>query len=122
MASFRMRKRSWLKRSWLIAGLAVAAASALFATGLAIAGSAQAAGTVSATFSKDSDWGTAYQAKYTITNGTSASISSWTVTFDLPAGLTLGSYWDSLMSSSGQHVTAKNAAYNGTVAAGDCAE
>jgi Cellulose binding domain/Fibronectin type III domain/Glycosyl hydrolases family 18 len=113
MASSLMRKRSWL-----VPLLAVAAASALFATGLAIAGTAQAAGTVTATFSKDSDWGTAYQAKYTITNGTSASISSWSVTFDLPAGLTLGSYWDALMSSNGQHITASNREYNGTVAAG----
>src|SRR5690348_10655327 len=113
MASFRMRKRSWL-----VAGLAVAATSALLATGLALAGNAQAAGTVTATFSKDSDWGTGYQAKYTITNGSSASISAWTITFDLPSGLTLGTYWDALMSSSGQHVTAKNREYNGTVAAG----
>ncbi|HWB38024.1 MAG TPA: cellulose binding domain-containing protein, partial [Rugosimonospora sp.] len=74
--------------------------------------------TVTATFSKDSDWGTGYQAKYTITNGTSASISSWTVSFDLPSGLTFGTYWDALVTVSGQHVTATNRNYNGTVAAG----
>jgi hypothetical protein len=93
-------------------------AALLAGAAIAIALPAQAAGTVTATFSKDSDWGTGYQAKYTITNGTASSISGWTIAFDLPSGLTLGTYWDSLMSTSGQHVTAKNRDYNGTVAAG----
>ncbi len=93
-------------------------AALLAGAAIAIALPAQAAGTVTATFSKDSDWGTGYQAKYTITNGTASSISGWTVAFELPSGLTLGTYWDSLMSTSGQHVTAKNRDYNGTVAAG----
>jgi hypothetical protein len=83
-----------------------------------IAWPAQAATGVTATFSKDSDWGSGYQAKYTITNGSSATISSWTVAFDLPAGLTLGSFWDATLTTSGQHVTAKNRDYNGTVAPG----
>jgi hypothetical protein len=83
-----------------------------------VAWPAQAAGSVTATFSKDSDWGSGYQAKYTITNGSSAAISSWTVAFDLPAGLTLGSFWDATLTTSGQHVTAKNREYNGSVAPG----
>jgi hypothetical protein len=93
-------------------------AALLLGTAIAVALPAQAAGSVTAAFSKDSDWGTGYQAKYTITNGSASSISSWTVAFDLPGGLSLGTYWDSLMTSSGQHVTAKNREYNGTVAAG----
>ncbi len=113
MASSRMRSRSRI-----LLALATLATAALVATGVAVATNAQAAGSVTATFSKDSDWGTGYQAKYTITNGTSAAISSWTVTFDLPAGLTLGSYWDTLITTSGQHITAKNRDYNGAVAAG----
>jgi len=113
MASSRMRSRPRI-----LLGLVALAVAALAATGIAVAATAQAAGTVTATFSKDSDWGTGYQARYTITNGTSASISSWTVTFDLPAGLSLGSYWDALLTTSGQHVTAKNRDYNGMVAAG----
>lgn len=116
MASSRLRPRSRI-----LLGLAVLATGALVATGVAVASNAQAAGTVTATFSKDSDWGTGYQAKYTITNGSSASISSWTVTFDLPAGLSLGTYWDGLLSTSGQHVTAKNRDYNGTVPPGGSA-
>jgi hypothetical protein len=102
--------------------VALAAAAALVG-GVAVATTmastvASAAGSVTATFSKDSDWGTGYQAKYTIANGTSSAISSWTVAFDLPSGTTLGSYWDALVTTSGQHVVAKNRDYNGTVAAG----
>jgi hypothetical protein len=105
-------------RPRLYATLAALAGVALVAGAIAVALPAQAAGSVTATFSKDSDWGTGYQAKYTITNGTSTSISAWTVAFDLPAGLSLGTYWDALITVSGQHVTAKNREYNGTVAAG----
>src|SRR3989440_7646262 len=102
------------RRRWM----AVLAGAALVAGVVGIAWPAQAATGVTATFSKDSDWGTGYQAKYTITNGSSAAISAWTVAFDLPAGLTLGSFWDATLTASGQHVTAKNREYNGTVAPG----
>ena len=98
--------------------MAVLAGAALVAGVVGIAWPAQAATGVTATFSKDSDWGSGYQAKYTITNGSSAAISSWTVAFDLPAGLTLGSYWDATLTTSGQHVTAKNREYNGSLAPG----
>jgi hypothetical protein len=108
----------YMGRRRLIATLAAVGCAALAAAYLSVAGPAQAATGVTATFSKDSDWGSGYQAKYTITNGTSAAISSWTVAFDLPAGLTLGSFWDAVLTPSGQHVTAKNREYNGTVAAG----
>src|SRR5262245_37506257 len=97
----------------LVGALVVAAAAVLFGAATA----AFAAG-ASATFSKDSDWGTGYQARFTITNGTTASITSWTVAFDLPAGTSMGTYWDALVGTSGQHVTATNRNYNGTVAPG----
>src|SRR6476469_8070051 len=100
--------------------IALAAAAILVTAGgiAAITTPAQAAGSLTATLSYDSDWGSGYQAKYTITNGTAATVTSWKVEFDLPAGSTLGSYWDALMSQSGTHVTATNRTYNGTVAAG----
>jgi Cellulose binding domain/Glycosyl hydrolases family 18 len=79
---------------------------------------ADAAGSLTATLSYDSDWGSGYQAKYTIANGTSSTVTSWTVTFDLASGAALGSYWDALMSQSGTHVTATNRNYNGTIAPG----
>src|SRR5256714_6585168 len=102
------------RRRWM----AVLAGAALVAGVAGIAWPAQAATGVTATFTKDSDWGSGYQAKYAITNGSSAAISSWTVAFDLPAGLTAGSYWDATLTTSGQHVTAKNREYNGSVAPG----
>jgi hypothetical protein len=98
--------------------LGAVGAALLLGTATAVALPAQAAGSVTATFSKDSDWGTGYQAKYTITNGTAAAISGWTVAFDLPSALATGAYWDSLITASGQHVTARNREYNGAVAPG----
>jgi hypothetical protein len=52
---------------------------------LATAGSAYAAGPT-ATFAKTSDWGGGFEGRYTITNGGSAAITSWTLEFDLPVG------------------------------------
>jgi hypothetical protein len=102
----------------LRARLIMVAAALLAATaiGLGIA-PAQAATGLTATFSKDSDWGSGYQGKYTITNGTTGTITSWKVEFDLPSG-TMGTFWDSLITSSGSHQTAVNREYNGTVAPG----
>ena len=78
---------------------------------------ANAAGGVTATFTKTSDWGTGYEAKYTISNGSAAAITSWTVEFDLSAGAKVGSLWDGSYTASGQHITVKST-WNGTVAPG----
>jgi hypothetical protein len=40
------------------------------------------------------------------------------VQFDLPAGTSMGTYWDALVTTSGQRVTATNRNYNGTLAPG----
>ena len=53
-----------------------------------------------------------------VTNTGTATINSWTVTFTLPAGHTVIGSWNTVLSVSGQIVTARNAAHNGTVAAG----
>src|SRR5262245_47188164 len=96
------------------AGLAAGFTAALDAVGAIAVGipSESAAGSVTATFSR-SAWETGYTATYTINNGSDAAISSWTVEFDLPDGTTLGAYWDSLITTSGNHVVAKNRDYNG---------
>jgi hypothetical protein len=94
----------------------IAATTAAFAgVALVVAQSAQAA---TAAFTRTSSWSTGYEAKFTVTNNTSASISSWNVQFDLPAGTTISSFWDTDIVTSGQHVTATNKSYNGTLAAG----
>ncbi|MFG2090379.1 MULTISPECIES: cellulose binding domain-containing protein [unclassified Spirillospora] len=76
------------------------------------------AASVTATFAKSADWGSGYEAKYTIKNDTGSAISSWTVEFDLPSGSSVGTYWDALLTESGQHAAFTNRSYNGTVAAG----
>jgi hypothetical protein len=99
----------------------ILAAATVLATAAGIAAivtPAHAAGSLTAAFGLDSDWTTGYQAKYTIVNGTSSTVSFWKVEFDLPAGSTLGSYWDTLASQSGTHVTATNRTYNGTLVTG----
>ena len=63
-------------------GLAVIPVSAAFA-----------ANGASAVFTKSSDWGSGYEGKYTIANGSSSSLT-WRVEFDLPAGATISSFWD----------------------------
>jgi chitodextrinase len=79
---------------------------------------AQAAGYLTATYTLVGEWGGNFQAQYTITNGTSASVGSWKVEFDLDAATAVTSSWDSVISRSGNHVTAGNAAYNAPLAAG----
>ncbi|WP_192767124.1 chitinase [Plantactinospora soyae] len=71
-----------------------------------------------ATFVKTSDWGSGWEGKYTITNGGASTINGWSVAFDLPAGTTMGSYWDALLTSSGQRHTFTNRSWNGSLAPG----
>ncbi len=99
-------------RRILLAAAVVAAGTALY-----FAGPASAAATI-ATFAKVSDWGSGWQGEYTITNGGSSALTSWRVEFDLPSGTSVGTYWDALLTTSGQHVTFTNRTYNGTVAPG----
>src|SRR5688572_19135004 len=71
-----------------------------------------------ATFAKVSDWGSGWEGKYTITNGGTTTINGWSVAFDLPPGTTVGTYWDALLTSSGNRHTFTNRSWNGTVAPG----
>jgi chitinase len=71
-----------------------------------------------ATFVKTSDWGTGWEGKFTLTNGSSSAINGWQVQFDLPAGTTVGTFWDALLTSNQQHQTFRNREYNGTIAPG----
>ncbi len=97
--------------------LAVAAVLAAAGTALTLAGPASAAATT-ATFTKVADWGSGWQGEYRITNGGTSALTSWRVEFDLPAGTGVGSFWDGLLTTSGQHVTVTNRSWNGTVAPG----
>jgi len=79
--------------------MAVAAVTAVILS-LLIAPAANAAG-VTAAFTKVSDWGTGFEGKVTITNGTTSSLSTWTVALDFPSGYTITSTWDATHASSG---------------------
>ena len=103
-----MRRRM----STILSVLAVALA------GVVLPATPAAAAGEKATFVKTSDWGSGWEGKYTITNGGTTPITSWRVEFDLPAGTTLGSYWDALLTSSGNHHTFANREYNGSLAPG----
>ncbi|MFD1935319.1 MULTISPECIES: chitinase [Nonomuraea] len=77
---------------------------------------AQAAG-LTATFTKAADWGSGFEGKVTITNGTAAPVA-WNVQFDVPAGYSIPSAWDATMSRSGQHYTFTPPSWAGPLAAG----
>ncbi|XVV12493.1 cellulose binding domain-containing protein [Actinoplanes sp. CA-131856] len=86
------------------------------------AGTTAATGGLTATFSKDSDWGTGYQARYTIKNGTSAAVNGWQLAFGLPSSAKLGSFWDATITTANGVSTAKNPGYAPTIAAGATAQ
>ncbi|GAA4614166.1 hypothetical protein GCM10023195_61750 [Actinoallomurus liliacearum] len=90
----------------------------LLALGVLTAGRAHAAGPLTATFAKTSDWGSGYQGQFTVKNDGSSAVSGWTVAFDLPSGSSVGTYWDALLTQSGSHYTFKNRDYNASVPAG----
>jgi len=77
---------------------------------------ALAANGAAAAFTKSSDWGTGYEGKYTITNGSTSALD-WRVEFDLPAGATISSFWDSSVTMTGNHVVAVGT-WNKTLAVG----
>jgi len=84
---------------------------------LLVAGPALAVG-ARANYVEVASWETGYQAQYTITNDGPGDITHWRVIFDLPAGSTPSSTWDSVRSGSGQHLIFDNAAWNGALAPG----
>ncbi|MEV6498258.1 glycoside hydrolase family 18 chitinase [Streptomyces prunicolor] len=83
-----------------------------------LAAPAEAASTATATFTKSSDWGTGFGGQWTVKNTGTSAISSWTVEWDFPSGTSVTSAWDADVTNSGNHWTAKNKSYNGSIAAG----
>jgi chitinase len=105
--------RKWSGRRILVAAVAIAAgAVAIPAT------QAFSAGTVTAQFTVVQDWGSGWEGKYTITNGTSSTINGWRLEFDMPAGGAINSWWDADVTRSGQHYVAVNKSWAATLAAG----
>ncbi|MFY1583215.1 glycosyl hydrolase family 18 protein [Micromonospora sp. WMMD734] len=80
--------------------------------------SAFGAGSVTATFASAQDWGTGHEGRVTVTNGSSASVSTWRIEFDLPSGTTISSFWDADVTSSGNHYVAVKKSWAGPLAPG----
>ncbi|MFI1193850.1 glycosyl hydrolase family 18 protein [Micromonospora sp. NPDC020750] len=104
-------KRSFRRALWAGALVAVTAAAVPMT-------SAFGAGSVTATFAKAQDWGTGHEARVTVANGSAASISTWRIEFDLPAGTTISSSWDADVTSSGNHYVAVKKSWGGPIAPG----
>jgi acetylxylan esterase len=63
-------------------------------------------------------WNTGLTASITITNTGSTAISGWSLSFTLPAGQAITSGWNATYAPVSGAVTARNAAWNGTLAPG----
>ncbi|MFI5568904.1 glycosyl hydrolase family 18 protein [Streptomyces sp. NPDC051740] len=85
---------------------------------VALASPAQAATSATATYAKTQDWGSGFEGKWTVKNTGTTSLSSWTVEWDFPSGTKVTSAWDATVTNSGDHWTAKNLGWNGTLAPG----
>ncbi|MGV4891262.1 glycosyl hydrolase family 18 protein [Streptomyces viridosporus] len=85
---------------------------------VALASPAQAADSATATYTKTQDWGSGFEGKWTVKNTGTTPLNSWTVEWDFPAGTKVTSAWDATVTNSGDHWTAKNLGWNGTLAPG----
>jgi hypothetical protein len=87
--------------------LHVAAAAALFAAPLLVPAGAHAAGLTGlmANFAVTQSWQSGFEGTYTITNNTNATVSTWSLAFDLPAGEAVTSTWNGTLTHTGNHYT-----------------
>ncbi|WP_434739611.1 cellulase family glycosylhydrolase [Micromonospora sp. SH-82] len=96
-------------------------AAGLVAAVLALVGTlvtAPGAHAATAAFVKVQEWSGGYEARFTVRNDTPTTITSWRVEFDLPAGSTIGSHWEALLTSNGNRHTFTNRSWNATLTAG----
>ncbi|WP_308199024.1 lytic polysaccharide monooxygenase [Saccharothrix sp. S26] len=71
----------------------------------------------SATFRVTSQWSGGFQVEARVTAG-ATPITGWTVSWTFTSGERINSSWSATLTTSGSTVTARNAAYNGSVGAG----
>jgi endo-1,4-beta-xylanase len=78
-----------------------------------------AGGGCSAVATIQTQWQTGYVIEpVRVSNTRTVTIHSWAVSYTLPAGHTITGSWNAVLTISGQNVTARNTAHNGTIAAG----
>jgi len=95
------------------AGNVSAASTAVSAT----TQSGSSTGTCSVSYTANS-WNNGFTASVKLTNTGTTALSSWTLGFSFANGQTVTQGWSAQWSQSGTTVTAKNAAWNGTLGAG----
>jgi cellulase/cellobiase CelA1 len=115
--------RSKPTRPHLRRRIAMAVPALMLGLGLvATAGSPASAATgCSASYATQSQWSSGFVAGVTISNTGTSALSGWRVTFTFGGDQKVTSFWGASMTQSGENVTASNASYNGTVAAGSSA-
>lgn len=108
--------------------LAAVSAAALAAVPLSAAGArADTALTgLIATYAVTQNWQSGFEAGYTITNHTNASISTWSLSFDLPTGESISSIWNGTLTSAaitgGKRYTITPPSWAGALAPGATAD
>ena len=104
--------------------LATAAALLLGGGALAVTAPAHAAGMTGliATYSTTQNWGSGFAGQFTIVNDTNATVNSWTMTFDMPAGEAITSLWNASYTSSGSHYTVTSPSWASPLAPGASAD
>ncbi|SBT36889.1 lytic polysaccharide monooxygenase auxiliary activity family 9 protein [Micromonospora auratinigra] len=75
------------------------------------------AGGCTATYRITGQWNGGFQAEVQVTNGGSP-VRGWSVSWNYQNGQQVGSAWNATVSTNGTLVTARNVAYNGTLAPG----
>ncbi|GFJ82963.1 cellulose binding domain-containing protein [Phytohabitans houttuyneae] len=63
-------------------------------------------------------WSNGFTGDVTITNTGGAAVNGWALAFSFPNGQQVTNSWNAAVTQSGAAVTARNAGYNGTIAAG----
>src|SRR5699024_1769966 len=91
--------------------------SAASAAASATTQSGSSTGTCKVQYTANS-WNTGFTASVRVTNTGTAALSGWTLGFTFANGQTVTQGWSAEWSQSGSAVTAKNAAWNGTLGAG----
>jgi len=79
------------------------------------------AGACTATYRVVSQWTGGFQGEVTVANGSAATSAGWTATFSFANGQTVSQAWNATVTQSGATVTARNADWNGRLAAGGTA-
>jgi chitinase len=104
-------KRSLRRALWVGAVVAVTVATVPMA-------SAFGAGSVTTSFNRVSDWGTGHETRVTVTNGSTATVSTWRIEFELPSGTSVSSSWDADVTRNGNRYVAVKKSWAGGLAPG----